>query len=164
MAKFTVNTSRVDPYKNFKFRVKWDGKYIPGITKVSFLKRSTIPVVSRDSDDPSNSHLSPGTWQFEPIILERGITHDPEFEAWANLSCKVGSPMSLKTFRKDITIELLNEQEVVVKAFKVYRCWVSAYQVLPALDASANAVAIETITLENEGWERDNGVAEPIET
>jgi phage tail-like protein len=164
MPQFTVNTHRFDPYKNFKFRVKWDGKYVPGITKITCLKRSTVPVVVRDGDDPNNSRLSPSTWKFDPVILERGITHDTEFENWANLSYQVTVPMSLKNFRKDIIVELLNEQGVVVKAFKVYRCWVSQYQVLPVLDANANSVAIETITLENEGWERDTSVAEPAET
>lgn len=164
MTEFSVNTHRLDPYKNFKFRVMWDAKYIPGITKVSCLKRSTAPLIMRDGDDPSSSHLSPGTWKFEPITLERGITHDTEFENWANLSYKTNAPMSLKNFRKDITIQLLNEQGVVIKSFKIYRCWVSDYQVLPVLDANANSVAIETITLENEGWERDLSVVEPVET
>ena len=164
MAEFSVNTYRVDPYKNFKFRVKWDSKYVAGINRISCLKRSTNPVVSRDGNDPSSSHVSPGAWVFAPITLERGITHDPEFENWANLSFQFNGPMSLKKFRKDIGIELLNEQGVLVKAFHVYRCWVSEYQVLPVLDANANAVAIETITLENEGWERDTSVAEPAET
>ncbi|MBI2868729.1 MAG: phage tail protein [Chloroflexi bacterium] len=158
------NTHRQDPYKNFKFRVQWDGKYIPGIIRVSCLKRSTQPVISREGGDPSSSRLSPSTWRFEPVVLERGITHDEEFETWANLSYRVSGPMSLRDFRKDITVELLNEQGTVVKAFKVYRCWVSEYQVLPTLDASANSVAIETLTLENEGWERDTGFSEPAET
>ena len=164
MPQFSVNTHRVDPYKNFRFRVKWDGKYVPGITKITWLKRSTVPVVVREGADPATSHLSPGPWKFDPITLERGITHDAAFEEWANLSYQVNGNMSLVKFRKDITIELLNEQGTVVKAFKVYRCWVSEYQVLPVLDANAHAVAIETITLENEGWERDTGVAEPVET
>ena len=164
MPQFSVNPQRRDPYKNFKFRVKWDGKYIAGISKISSLKRSTAPVVHRDGDDPSSLGLSPSTWRFEPIILERGVTHDSEFENWANLSYQIAGPMSLKNFRKDIIVELLNEQGVIVKAFKVYRCWVSEYQVLPVLDANANSVAIETITLENEGWERDTAVAEPAET
>ena len=164
MPQFSVNPHRVDPYKNFKFRVKWDGKYIPGITKITWLKRSTVPVVMRDGDDPSHSHVSPGAWRFDPITLERGITHDQEFEEWANLSYQVGANMSLAQFRKDITIELLNEQGVVVKAFKIYRCWVSEYQVLPVLDANAPSVAMETVTLENEGWERDTSVGEPTET
>lgn len=164
MAQFAVNTHRFDPYKNFKFRVQLDGKYIAGISKISGLKRSTDPVVHREGSDPSISRLSPGIWRFEPVTLERGITHDTAFEDWANLSFQTSSPMSLKNFRKNIVIELLNEQGVVVKAFKVYRCWVSEYQVLPILEANAASVAIETITLENEGWERDTSVAEPSET
>ncbi len=163
MAQFTVNPQRRDPYKNFRFRVKWDGKYVAGVSKMSSLKRSTEPVAHRDGDDPSTQGLSPGVWKFEPIVLERGVTHDLEFENWANLSYKVGAEMSLKAFRKDIIVELLNEQGVVVKAFRVYRCWVSAYQVLPDLDANGSSVAIETITLENEGWERDTSVMEPAE-
>lgn len=164
MAQFPVNPYRIDPYKNFKFRVKWNGKYIAGISKVSGLKRFTTPVEYREGSDPSHTHVSPGTWKFEPIVLERGVTHDTEFEKWANLSYQVGGNMSLKNFRKDIIIELLNEQGTVVMAFKVYRCWVSEYQILPSLDASANSVAIEMIKLENEGWERDIEVKEPVET
>ncbi len=166
MPQFTVNASRVDPYKNFKFRIKWDGKYVAGVSKVSALKRSTVPVVFRDGGNPSTSHVSPGAWQFEPVTLERGVTHDPEFENWANLSFSTSgdAAMSLKNFRKDIIIELLNEQGKVVKAFKVFRCWVSAYQVLPDLDSNGAAVAIESIVLQNEGWERDTSVAEPAET
>jgi len=164
MPQFAVNTHRFDPYKNFKFRVKWDGNYVAGVSKISCLKRSTDPIVHREGSEPSISRLSPGTWRFEPITLERGITHDSEFENWANLSFQFSDSMSLKNFRKDIIIELLNEQGVVVKVFKVYRCWVSEYQVLPILEANASSVAIETITLENEGWERDTSVAEPSET
>lgn len=164
MPQFVVNPQRFDPYKNFKFRVKWDGKYVAGVSKISALKRSAVPVAHRDGDDPSSARLSPGVWKFEPITLERGVTHDPEFENWAKLSLNVGGAMSLKNFRKDIYIELLNEQGVIVKAFKVYRCWVSEYQVLPDLDANANSVAIELIKLENEGWERDTAVTEPQET
>jgi phage tail-like protein len=166
MAQFSVNAYRLDPYKNFKFRVKWDGKYVAGVSKISALKRSTVPVAHRDGTAPSSVRLSPGTSQFEPITLERGVTHDPEFETWANLSFNTAgdAAMSLKKLRKDIIIELLNEQGVVVKAFKVYRCWVSEYQILPDLDSNANAVAIETIVLQNEGWERDTSVSEPAET
>ena len=166
MTQFNVNTHRFDPYKSFKFRIKWDGKYVAGVNKISALKRSTTPVTHRDGSDPNTSHISPSTWMFEPITLERGITHDLEFENWANLSFSVSgdAAMSLKNFRKDIIIELLNEQGTVVKAFKIYRCWVSEYQVLPELDANGKAVAIESIVLQNEGWERDLDVQEPSET
>jgi phage tail-like protein len=166
MAQFTVNTHRYDPYKNFKFRVKWDGKYIAGVSRISALKRSTVPVIHREGGDQNSSRLSPGVWLFEPITLERGITHDTAFEDWANLSYHDGSDpgMSLKLFRKDIRIELLNEQGMVAKAFNVFRCWVSEYQVLPDLDSDAHAIAIESIVLQNEGWERDTDVKEPKET
>ena len=166
MPQFNVNTHRFDPYKNFKFHIVLDGKVVAGVSKISALKRSTTPVMHREGSDPSMSRLSPGTWTFEPITLERGITHDPEFENWANLSYNIAgdSAMSLKNFRKDIVINLLNEQGSVVKAFKVYRCWVSEYQVLPDLDANGNAMAIESIVLQNEGWERDLDVEEPSES
>lgn len=165
MSQFSVNVHRFDPYKNFKFNVVIDGRVVAGVSKISALKRTTTPVMHREGKDPSISRLSPGTWRSEPITLERGVTHDPEFENWANLSYSVfEAEFSLKNFRKDIIINLLNEQGVVVKAFKVYRCWVSEYQVLPDLDANGNAVAIESIVIENEGWERDLDVKEPSET
>lgn len=166
MPQFTVNTHRFDPYKNFKFHVRWDGRVVAGVSKVSALKRSTEPVTHREGGDPSTKRVSPSVWSFEPITLERGVTHDPDFEAWANLvfSTDGDAAMSLKDFRKDIIIELLNEQGTVVKAYKVYRCWVSEYEALPELDANANAVAIERIVLQNEGWERDTSVTEPEET
>jgi len=164
--QFAVNAQRFDPYKNFKFRVKWDGKYVAGMSKVSTLKRSTEAVTHREGGDPSTSRVSPSTWKFEPITLERGVTHDPEFENWANLNYNTDGDMaiSLEKFRKDIIIELLNEQGVVAKAYKVYRCWVSDYQALPELDANAHAVAIEHLVLQNEGWERDPAVTEPKQT
>lgn len=164
--QFPVNTHRFDPYKNMKFRVKWDGRYVAGVSKVSALKRSTEPVTHREGGDPSTSRVSPSTWKFEPITLERGVTYDKDFEAWANLIYTTDGDMaiSLKNFRKDITIELLTEQGKVAKAYKVYRCWVSEYQALPELDANAHAVAIEHMVLQNEGWERDVAAPELAET
>ncbi|HEX3296409.1 MAG TPA: phage tail protein [Nocardioides sp.] len=167
MAQFTVNTTRFDPYKNFKFRVKWDGKYVAGISKVGALKRTTEPVKHREGGDPSTSRKSPGRNEFEAITLERGVTHDPEFEAWANkvwsFGAGLGAESSLKDFRKDLIIEVYNEAGQVALAYKVYRCWVSEFQALPDLDANANAVAIQHLKLENEGWERDREVPEPTE-
>ena len=167
MAKFTVNTHRFDPYRNFKFRVKWDGKYVAGISKVDALKRSTELVEHREGGDPSSSRKSPGRSKFEAITLERGVTHDPEFEQWANkvwnFKSGLGAEVSLKDFRKDIIIEMYNEAGQLVIAYKVYRCWVSEFTAQPDLDANANAVAIQSIKLENEGWERDYEVQEPQE-
>lgn len=167
MAQFTVNPHRHDPYKNFKFRVKWDNKYVAGISKVSALKRSTEVVKHREGGDPSSSRKSPGKTEFEPITLERGVTHDPEFEKWANkvwdFGAGPGAEVSLKDFRKDIVIEIYNEAGQLVLAYKVFRCWVSEFQALPDLDANANASLIQLIKLENEGFERDAEIPEPTE-
>jgi phage tail-like protein len=167
VASFTVNPHRVDPYKTFKFRVKWDGQVIAGVSRVSGLKRTTEVVDHRTGGDPSSVRKSPGRTEYEAITLERGITHDTAFEDWAKLvwerGAGQGAEMSLKHFRKDLAIELLNEAGQIVFAYRVYRCWVSRYEALPELDANADAVAIERITLENEGWERDQSVVEPQE-
>jgi phage tail-like protein len=167
MAIFTVNAQRFDPYKNFKFLVKWDGRTVAGMSKVSMLKRTTEVVRHREGGDPSTSRKSPGRTEYEAITLERGVTHDTAFEQWAgkiwNLGAGLGAEVSLKNFRKDITIELYNEAGQLAIAYKVYRCWVSEYQALPELDANANAVAIQHIKLENEGWERDIAITEPTE-
>jgi phage tail-like protein len=167
MAQFSVNASRFDPYKNFKFRIKWDGRYVAGISKCSALKRSTEVVEHREGGDPSTSRKSPGRTKFEGITLERGVTHDTEFEKWANkvwnFGSGLGAEVSLKDFRKDLIIEVYNEAGQVVLAYKVYRAWVSEYQAQADLDANANAVLIQTLKLENEGWERDYDVAEPSE-
>jgi phage tail-like protein len=165
VVQFTVNPLRRDPYKNFKFRVRWDGRYVAGVSKVSALKRSTELVEHREGGNPSTNNKSPGRTKYEAITLERGVTHDTEFERWANKVWNFGSGIetSLTDFRKDIAIEVYNEAGQKVLAYNVFRCWVSEYQALPDLDANANAVAIQTLKLENEGWERDLDVVEPAE-
>jgi len=167
VARFSVNPERFDPYKNFKFRVKWDGRYVAGVSKVSSLKRTTEVVKHREGGDLSSSRKSPGRTEFDAITLERGVTHDTEFEKWANkvwnYGAGLGAEVSLKDLRKDIIVELYNETGQLVIAYKVFRCWVSEFQALPDLDANANAVAIARLKLENEGWERDYEVAEPSE-
>jgi phage tail-like protein len=167
MAQFTANPQRFDPYKNFKFRLKWDNRYVAGTSKCSMLKRTTEVVKHREGGDPSSSRKSPGRTEFDAITLERGVTHDLEFEKWANkvwnFGAGLGAETSLKDFRKDITLEIYNEAGQLAIAYRVYRCWVSEYQATPDLDANANAVAIQHIKLENEGWERDINVTEPTE-
>ena len=164
---FAVNATRVDPYKNFKFQVMWDGRVVLGVSKVGALKRTTEVVKHREGGENSTDHKSPGRTTYEAITLERGITHDPEFEAWANkvwnFGAGLGAEASLKDFRKDIIIEMYNEAGQLAIAYKVFRCWVSEFQPLPDLDANANAVAIAKLKLENEGFERDTGVKEPSE-
>ena len=167
MAEFTVNPARFDPYKNFKFRVKWDGKYVAGVSRISALRRTTEVVQHREGGDPSTSHKSPGRTEYDAITLERGVTHDAAFEQWAakvwHLGGALGAEVSLKDFRKDIVIEVYNEAGQLALAYKVFRCWVSEYQALPDLDANSDAVMLELIKLENEGWERDLSVTEPHE-
>lgn len=171
MAEFTVNATRVDPYKNFKFRVKWDGAYVAGVSKVSALKRTTEVVKHRDGGNPSTSHKSPGRTEYEAITLERGVTHDLAFEQWAGKvwdyqnaqAQNADQEVSLADFRKDVILDVFNEAGQKVISYHVYRCWVSEYQALPDMDANANAVAIQHIKLENEGWDRDPAVVEPKE-
>lgn len=167
MAEFVVNAQRFDPYKNFKFRLKWDGRYVAGISKVTPLRRTTEPVKHRNGGDPSTSRKSPGRTEFEAITLERGVTHDTDFEAWAakvwQVGASLGQEVSLADFRKDVILDFYNEAGQLAISYKIYRAWVSEYQALPDLDANANAVAIQHIKLENEGWERDVSVTEPTE-
>jgi phage tail-like protein len=167
MAEFTVNATRFDPYKNFKFRLKWDGQYVAGVSKCSMLKRTTEVVKHREGGDPSTSRKSPGRTDYDAVTLERGVTHDTAFEVWAgkvwNLGAGLGSEVSLKDFRKDIILDVFNEAGQKAISYKIYRCWVSEYQAVPEFDANANAVAIQHIKLECEGWERDLSVTEPTE-
>ena len=167
MAQFSSNPGRFDPYKNFKFRVKWDGRYVAGVSKVSALIRRTQVLQHREGGDMSSSRKSPGLTEYEPITLERGVTHDMEFERWANkvwnYGAGLGMEVSLQDFRKDIILEFYNEAGQLAIAYRIYRCWVSEYEALPALDANHSGVAIQKITLVNEGWERDYEVHEPVE-
>ena len=167
MAQFSVNPQRFDPYKNFKFRVRWDGRYVAGVSKMSALKRTTDIVRHREGGDPSTSRKSPGRTEYDDITLERGVTHDKDFEQWANkvwnYGSGLGSEVSLEDFRKNIILEVYNEAGQLAISYKIYRCWVSEFQAMPELDANANAVAIQTLKLANEGWERDYEVPEPDE-
>jgi phage tail-like protein len=166
MAKFSVNSHRFDPYRNFKFKIKWDGQYVAGLSKCGALKKTTESSDWREGGDPSSSRKLPGKTSYDAVSLEAGVTHDTTFEAWANLvnNFQGDSAMSLKNFRKDVTIDVFNEAGQKVLSYNVFRCWVSEYQALPELDASGNAVMIQTLKLENEGWERDTSVVEPTET
>jgi phage tail-like protein len=168
MAQFSVNAQRFDPYKNFKFRVKGeDNKYVAGASKVSALKRTTEVVKHREGGDPSSSRKSPGRTEYEPVTIERGVTHDKEFEQWANkvwnYGAGLGKEVSLKDFRKNLIVEIYNEAGQLAISYKIFRCWVSEFQAISDLDGNANAVLIQHLKLENEGWERDNDVPEQTE-
>ena len=162
---FTVNAQRVDPYKNFKFRLIWDGKPVLGISKCGALKRTTEVVKHRSGGENSYDHKSPGRTSYDAITLERGITHDLEFEKWATQVHNFdGDPtMDLAGYKKDLTLEVMNEKGQVALRYHLFSCWVSEFQAVPDLDANANAVAIQHLKLENEGWERDYTVQEPSE-
>ncbi len=164
---FTVNTHRHDPYRTFKFQVLIDGRPVAGLSKMSALKRTTEAVGWRTGGGPTHERRLPGGTSYEPVTLEQGLTHDPVFEQWANLvnSIQGDGGMSLKNFRKDIVINVLNLQGQVAISYKLYRAWVSEYQALPEFDAGTmNSVGIQTIQLEHEGWERDTSVNEPTES
>ena len=162
---FVTNAHRFDPYKNFKFRVILDGRPVMGVSKVSALKRTTEVVKHRDGGDNSTDRKSPGRSSYEGVTMERGITHDVEFEKWANLVHSFsGDPaMDLVNYKKELTLEVMNERGHVVKRYFLHRCWVSEFTAMPDLDANANAVAIESIKVELEGWERDLDTKEPNE-
>ena len=163
---FPANAHRHDPYRNFKFQVVIDGRPVAGISKVSALVRRTEVVEWRAGGDPTQVRKMPGRTTHDPIVLEQGLSHDPVFEEWANLvfSPAGSGAMSLKNFRKDIVINVLNLQGTVAISYRVFRAWVSEYQALPDLESDNAAVAIQRIVLEHEGWERDRDVTEPSET
>ena len=164
---FPANTHRHDPYRTFKFQVLIDGKTVAGLKKMGALKKTTEAVDWRSGGDPTHVRKLPGGTKYEAISLEQGLTHDPVFENWANLVNNIDgdSAMSLKDFRKDIVINVLNLQGAVAISYQVKRAWVSEYQALPDFDAgTTNAVGIQTIKLEHEGWDRDEAVAEPTES
>ena len=162
---FIVNAHRFDPYKNYKFRVKWDNKTVLGVSKVGALKRTTEVVKHRSGGENSTDHKSPARTTYDSITMERGITHDPEFENWANLVHPYAGDvaMDLANFRKELTLEVMNEKGHVAKRYFLHRCWVSEFTAMPDLDANANAVAIEHLKIELEGWERDIQTKEPDE-
>lgn len=169
---FTINAHRHDPYKNFKFRVLWPenlgGIAVPilGVSKVSPLKRTTEVVTHRNGGDNSRDHKSPGRTSYEGITMERGITHDTEFEKWANLVHHYDGDTSIKPekFKKDLTLEVMNEKGHVALRYLLSECWVSEFTAVPDLDANANAVAIESIKIELESWEREEATGEPDES
>jgi len=173
MARFTTNPDRLDPYKNFKFRVSFGTGYIAGVSKISALKRTTEMVEHREGGDPSSTHKSPGRTKYEAITMERGVTHDPEFEAWANKVWNYDNAqakaenrqleVSLKDFRRNLTIDVFNEAGQKVLSYQVFRAWVSEFTAQTDLDANANAILIQSIKVEHEGWRRDREVPEPAE-
>jgi phage tail-like protein len=161
---FTVNTHRIDPYTNFKFRVKIGAEYVAGLSKMTALKRTTEVVEWREAGSASVIRKLPGRTKFEPVTLESGLTHDRVLIDWARL---VSDPqgdaaMSLKEYRKEVTVEVHNLQGAIVMSFDLHRAWPSEFQAVPDLDANANAVAIQSLKFEYEGFTFHD--SEPTET
>ena len=166
MALFSVNTERFDPYRNFKFRIKWDNEYVAGLSKCSALKKTTEVVKWREGNEMTSvERKSPGITTYEPVVMERGITHDTAFEDWANMinSCKGDSATDLVNYKKNLTLDVMNERGQIAFSYRLYNCWVSEYTAIHELDANARAMAVESIKIELEGWERDIDVQEPDE-
>lgn len=164
---FSININRFDPYKTFLFLVYFDIAATPvaGISKVTGLKRSSDPIEYKEGGNPI-IRKGLGRTKYEPITLERGLTHDTDFELWANAAQvldKGAANTSLKLLRKQLRIELLNEARQPVHRYIIHRCWVSEYQAIGDLDAGQNAIAIEHIKVEHEGWEHDLTLTEPQE-
>lgn len=168
MPEFPVNVHRLQPYADFKFRLKWDGRYVAGVSKISPLTRTTDVVSHRWGGDSNVQHRSPGRSHYEPLTLERGVTHDPTFEEWANrvhqFGAGLGREIALADYRKDVTLELSNEAGQIAMAYRLFGCWPSTWMALPELDANGKSrVAIQTLVLQMQGWERDTAVTEPTE-
>lgn len=164
---FPVNAHRYDPYRTFKFQVIIDGQPVAGLSKMGALKKTTEQVKWRSAGDPSHQRIIPGGTSYSAVQLEQGLTHDEVFEKWANLVNNIqgDGAVSLKNYRKDIVINVLNLQGQVALSYKLFRAWVSEYQALPDLNSNTtNTVGIQTLTLQHEGWERDDAVTEPSET
>lgn len=170
MPLFPKNPQRLTPYANFRFRVKWDTSYVLGVSKVSGLSRTTQVIQYREGGDPSPIHLAPGQTEYGPITMERGVSYDVNFEQWANKTfdwtnsgSAVGQNTSLLDFRKDLTIEVYNEAGAKVIAYNVHRAWVSEFHAMSDLDGVGNAVIVESIVIQNEGWERDDTIVDAAE-
>ena len=147
---YGANAPRIDPYQNFKFRVKWDGRYVAGVSHVSALRRTTDIVEYREGGGDTLPRRIPGATRYDPITLHRGVTYDREFETWANGSAGGGARVPLK----EVVIELFDEGGQMFSSYKAWGCWVSQYQALPDLDITGSAVLIEALRLECEGWQR----------
>jgi phage tail-like protein len=170
MAEFTVDAQRLEPYQGSQFKLKWQNDsgvwtYCAGISEVSALTRTTAVVTFRDGGMPTYNLEVPGITTFAPITLKRGVTHDLAFEAWAakvwQVGAGFGAEISLLDYTKDVILDFFNEAGQLAISYKIYRAWVSEYQALPDLNANANAIAIQHIKLQNQGWERDPAVTEP---
>ena len=167
MPSTSLPTSPVNPFLTYNFLVKWDNAYVAAVNHVSGLTKRTAVVPFRAGGQPQTTFKIPGQTDYQPIVLSRGITTDPAFEQWANKmwyfpnTSQLGNEVSLADFRKNIQLELYNQAGQLVIRYNIYNCWPSEYTAMPELDSGANAVALASLTLENEGWDRDTSVTQP---
>jgi len=165
---FPVNAHRYDPYRTFKFQVVIDGETVAGLSKMGKLSRKVEVAKWRSAGDPSYQRVMPGGTSFEPVTLEQGLTHHTIFERLANQVNNVkdgDTGMSLKNYRKNVVINVLNLQGVPAMSYTLLRAWVSDYQALPDFDANnLNTVGIQSVTFQHEGFVRDDQVGEPTES
>lgn len=165
---FPKARSRYDPYRNYRFRLILDGNYVAGVSKASGLTRTTQVVTHRAEGDPTTPRRMPGQSEYGAITLERGVSDDAAFLQWANKvwdyrnstgndgrDGESNQSLSQQDFRKDIILEMYNEAGQKVLAYTIYRCWPSEFSAGPELDSNGIAVAIQSLKLENEGWERN---------
>jgi phage tail-like protein len=167
VANTSLPTTLVNPYLTYNFIVKWDNQPVAAVSRVSGLTRTTSVVPFRAGGQPQTTFKIPGQTDYHPVTLERGITTDQAFEQWANKvwdypnTTKFGNEVSLKDFRKNIQIEVYNQAGQLAIRYNLYRCWPSEYIALPELAAAANVVALASLTLQHEGWDRDTSVQPP---
>jgi phage tail-like protein len=165
VSSFRGNTHRLDPYKNFKLRVTWDGSSVPGVDRASPLGWQADVTEYRDGADPDTVHHLPGRIHYEAIALEREVTRDTAFEQWADQVRRLspGAGQTGASYRKNIRVEVLDAAGRVVLAYDAYQCWPSGYRVLAGLDAAGRGRVTEELTLSCEGWQRDAGVVWPAQ-
>ncbi len=167
MASTSAGATHSDPFLTYNFQVKWNNNYVASVNKVTGLERSTQVVKWRSGGQPQTTYCIPGQTDYSPITLEQGVTFDVTFEQWANKiwylpnTQKFGQEVSLADFRQQVTLEMYNQAGQLVLRYFLYNCWPSEYKALPELDASSDTVALESLTLQNEGWNRDTTVTQP---
>jgi len=140
------------PLPAFHFTVAWgDSKNSVGFSEVSGLNQENQAIEYRDGSFPEYSSIKmPGLRKFNNVTLKRGIVKgDNEFFRWL-------STVKLNTVeRRDLVISLLDEEHQPVMAWKIHNAFPVKVEG-PALKATGNEVAIESIEIAHEGLELQN--------
>jgi phage tail-like protein len=157
----TATALTYDPYRKFKFLVKWNNAVVMAVHKVSSITKSIDPIDWRTGGDSNFSAKVPGLTKWEPITLERGLSADTAFQEWMVLVNKytkagLGADEAVHAFRKNLNIEMYSLQNELVMTINVYNAWPSKLTIAD-FDAKANELAIEHMELQNEGWDLTPG-------